>query len=145
MHSHGVCSRTEGGIRWCPHFSARSCSWAQGRHLLEEAVQLLFLKLDFGDGFASLQLDAITPTLLGVEAFSDTPVPTPDLLGLVLLLTWSSSSSWHRDIPVLSCSHTRVQGCAHKEGEVPAPCPASHPCFSAVSQTHQFQVSKSAP
>lgn len=151
MHSHGVCSRTEVGIRWCPYFSARSCSWALGRHLLEEAVQLLFLKLDFGDGFASLQLDAITPTLLRVEAFSDTSVPTPDHLGLVLLLTWSSSSSSAQGH---CCPERLTHSCAGvcslmsqhtRKEKFTLPAQPFIPASLESLKTHQFQVSKSAP
>lgn len=151
MHSHGVCSRTEVGIRWCPYFSARSYSWALGRHLLEEAVQLLFLKLDFGDGFSSLQFDAITATLLRVEAFSDTSAPTSDDLGWVFLLVWSSSSSLAQGHPCPEVlTHTSAGMCSRmsqltRKGKLVFSTQPFIPASLKSLKTHQFQVSKSPP
>lgn len=151
MHGHGVCSRTEVGIRWCPYFSARSCSWALGRNLLDEAVQLLFLKLGFGDGFSSLQFDAVTPTLLRAKAASDTSVPTSAGLGLVFLLTWSSSSSLARGH---SCPEVLTHTCAGMcsltsqhtgKGQFMFSTQLFIPASLKSLKTHQFQVSKSAP
>lgn len=152
MHSHGVCSRTEVGIRCCPYFSARSCSWALGRHLLQEAVQLLFWKLDFGDGFASLQFDAITPTLLRVEASSDVQFPLQMIWGWTFCSPGAAPAPWHRDIPVLRCSHTHT--CAGmcslmsqhtRKGKFMFYTQPVIPASLKPLKTHQFQVSKSAP
>lgn len=151
MHGHGVCSRTEMGIRWCLYFSAGSCSWAREGHFLEEAVQLLFFRLHFGDGFAPLQFDAVTPTLLRAKASSDTSVPTSDGLRLVFVLIGSSSSSLAQGH---SCPEVLAQTCAGMCSLTGLHTRKGKPMFSIQPfipaslkslKTHQFQVSKSAP
>lgn len=109
------------GIRWCPCFSGRSYSWSLGRHLFEEAVQSLFLSLDFEDGFASLQFCAITPTVLRVKAFSDTSVPTSDDLRLVFLVIRSSSTSLAQGCTLpKALTHACVHECAHPRASMQA-------------------------
>lgn len=70
--------------------------------------------MDFEDGFASLQFDAITPTLLRVKAFSDTSVPTSDDLRLVFLVIRSISTSLAQGQTLPEAlTHTSMHECAH--------------------------------
>lgn len=69
--------------------------------------------MDWEDGFASLQFDAVTPTLLRVKAFSDTSVPTSDDLRLVFLVIRSSSTSLAQGHTLPEAlTHTYVHECA---------------------------------
>lgn len=151
MHSHGVCSRTEGGlggahisqqelaaglwegIYWMKLFSYCTWSW--------------ILEMDL----PHLQFDAITPTALRAETSSDTSVPTSDGLGLVFLLIWSSSSSLARGH---SCPEVLTHTCAGmcsfmsqhtRKGKFMFSTQPFIPASLTSLKTHQFQVSKAAP
>lgn len=95
-------------------FLSENLQLVSGKAFLQQSYLVTALSLGCEDECASLQCDAVPPTLLTAEDSSGTSVPTSGDFGLVF-------PAWHRDTRCLTCSHVCTWLCSptswHAGGE----------------------------